>query len=381
MKHNIEYKNVAPNRKEHIQTLCERYLASLQKHLQVFPSDTVFLYGVIEQHPSRALSRVSLTLHLPKRVLAAKEESHEINETIREAFLELERQLEKHKALLRQEHLWRRPARREQLRQERKQTPSTPAAREQELSLAVIQAHLKKLYNFVRRELAYCQAIGDLLPGELTPQDVVDAVVLQGAREFASRPPHQAIDRWLLQLARAYIAAECKRLKTERARALSIEATAPPDPAKEVPTLKLDDEIYEFYQPDEKLRLEDLVPDPYVPAPEQGIESRDLQRYINQTLALLPRAWRTAFVLHHIEDLTIPEVAHLTSTTEDEVKRALSYAREFLRQKLLEADLAELPEDSEAAQRFFSTAADVDVPEALSEKITARMREDTSSLA
>jgi len=74
-------------------------------------------------------------------------------------------------------------------------------------------------------------------------------------------------------------------------------------------------------------------------------------------------------------------VAHLTSTTEDEVKHALSYAREFLRQKLLEADLAELPEDSEAAQRFFSTAADVDVPEALSERITAPMRQDSSSLA
>jgi RNA polymerase sigma factor (sigma-70 family) len=379
MKRNIEYKNVAPNRKEHIQTLCERYLASLQKHLQVFPSDTVFLYGVIEQHPSRALYRVSLTLHLPKRLLSAKEEGHEINDTIREAFLELERQLEKHKALLRQEHLWRRPARREQLRQERTQAPSAPAAREQELSWAVIQAHLKKLYNFVRRELAYRQAIGDLLPGELTPQDVVDAVVLQGAREFASRPPHQAIDRWLLQLARAYIAVECKRLKAERAHTRHIEAATPPDPAKEVPTLKLDDEIYEFYQPDEKLRLEDLVPDPYVPTPEQVIESRDLQRYINQTLALLPQAWRTAFVLHYIEDLTIPEVAHLTGTSEDEVRHALIYAREFLRQKLLEADLAELPEDSDATWRFFSTAADVDVPEALQKRVTARMRQDTAS--
>jgi hypothetical protein len=78
--------------------------------------------------------------------------------------------------------------------------------------------------------------------------------------------------------------------------------------------------------------------------------------------------------LHHIEDLTIPEVAHLTGTTEDEVKRALIYAREFLRQKILEADLAELPENSQAAQHFFSTAADADVPEALSERITARMR-------
>jgi RNA polymerase sigma factor (sigma-70 family) len=265
--------------------------------------------------------------------------------------------------------------------QKRQQEPGAPAAREQALSLAVLQAHLKKLYNFVRRKIAVLQATGDLLPGELTPQDVVDTVVLQAAREFASRPPHLAIDRWLLQLALAYITAECKRLKAERARALHIEAPAKEDPAKEVPTLKFDDEIYEFYQPDEKLRLEDLVPDPHVPTPEQVIESRDLQRYINQTLAILPRSWRTAFILHHIEDLTIPEVAHLTDTTEEQVKRALTKAREFLRYKLLEADLAELPEDSKAVQRFFSTAADADVPEALSESITARMRQDTASLA
>jgi hypothetical protein len=40
---------------------------------------------------------------------------------------------------------------------------------------------------------------------------------------------------------------------------------------------------------------------------------------INQTLVLLsrPRAWRAAFILHHIEGLTIPEVTHLTGTTED----------------------------------------------------------------
>ena len=36
--------------------------------------------------------------------------------------------------------------------------------------------------------------------------------------------------------------------------------------------------------------------------------------------------------------------------------------------------MAELPENSQAAQHFFSTAADADVPEALSERITARMR-------
>jgi ribosomal subunit interface protein len=374
MKHNIEYKNVAPDRKEHVQTLYEQHLASLQKHVQSFPSDTVFLHGVIEQHPSRERYRVSLTLHLPQRVLSAQEEDHAVNDTIREAFSELERQLDKHKAFLRQEHLWRRPARCAQLRQEGHPAPGTLTADAPEIYLTVIQTHLKKLYNFVRRELASRQAAGDLRPGELTLEDVVDAVVLQGAREFASRPPHLAVDRWLLQLALAYIAKECKRLKAERAGALHIEAPARPDPAREVPTLRFDDEMYEFYQPDEKLRLEDLVPDPYVLTPEQVIDSLPLQRYINQTLAQLPQAWRTAFVLHHIEDLTIPEVAQLTGTNAEEVERALLQAREFLRQKLLEADLAALPEDSEAGQRFFSTAAEVDVPEALNERISAHMR-------
>jgi hypothetical protein len=90
--------------------------------------------------------------------------------------------------------------------------------------------------------------------------------------------------------------------------------------------------------------------------------------------APLPRAWRAAFILHHVEGLTIPEVAHRTDTTEDEGKCALLYAREFLRQTCLEADLAELPEDRGAVQRFLSTAADVDVPAALSESITVRLR-------
>jgi hypothetical protein len=52
-------------------------------------------------------------------------------------------------------------------------------------------------------------------------------------------------------------------------------------------------EILDFYQPDEDLKLEDLVPDAHVPTPEQILESRDLQRYVNQTLALGRRRGET----------------------------------------------------------------------------------------
>ena len=248
-------------------------------------------------------------------------------------------------------------------------------AQEREFYLALIQPHLKKLYNFARRKIAFYLATGDVLPGELTPEEVVDAVVPQGAHAFASRPPHLTVDRWLFTLALAYFASEVRRLKAERASTLRVEATAPAEPAKEVATLEGDDEIYAFYQPDESVRLEDLVPDPHVPSPEQVAESRDLQRYVNQTLAQLPQAWWTAFVLHHVEGFTVPEIAHMTGSTEDDVDRALVSTREFLRQKLLDTELAALPSAPDAAHlQFFSTVVDVDMLEALSGQLAERVQ-------
>jgi hypothetical protein len=42
---------------------------------------------------------------------------------------------------------------------------------------AVVRHHLKPLFNFVRREIAYREAIGDLAYGEVAAGDVVDEVL------------------------------------------------------------------------------------------------------------------------------------------------------------------------------------------------------------
>ena len=76
------------------------------------------------------------------------------------------------------------------------------------------------------------------------------------------------------------------------------------------------------------------------PTPEQILESRDLQRYVNQTLARMPKAWRDAFVLHHAEGLSLGEVAAVTGQPQPEVRRHLEHAHEFLRQKIAESGLA-----------------------------------------
>ena len=218
---------------------------------------------------------------------------------------------------------------------------------------------MKNLYNFVRREIAYYLVTGDLPPGEITAEDVVDATLLQAYREFVKDPPRREIRSWLIGLAVERVDAEAIRSKSERA-GVHIEENIPEiPPAEEVSTLG--DEIMDFYQPDEDQKLEDIIPDITAPTPEQVLEGRELQRFINRTLATLPRVWRRAFALHYVGGMPVAEIAWMTKGAEPEVERHLEFAREYLRQRLLEAGFDAPPHD-QVALRVFGSAGDVEVP-------------------
>src|SRR5207302_3621852 len=95
---------------------------------------------------------------------------------VRQAFAEIETQLADHKAALQGERLWKRLARRRDLH-ERKAQPQPPDEQDRKAFLKLIRPHLERLNDFVRHELEYVVANGDLAPGELTPDDVVDATL------------------------------------------------------------------------------------------------------------------------------------------------------------------------------------------------------------
>jgi RNA polymerase sigma factor (sigma-70 family) len=345
-----------------LRELVDELIERLNKHAPNSPSDASFLRLFVDENAARKLYHVSLTCDVPGRMLAAQEERHDAEEAIREAFTEIARQLERHKETLSHSHLYKRTARREELRN-LKAEAATAEERERDLFSTIAEQRLKNLYNFIRRELAYHLAIGDLQPGEITVEDVVDATLLQAYREFANARTGQDIRTWLLGLAAAKVEAEVKRSKAERAVGVSIEEDIPETPpAEEVSTLG--DEIMDFYQPDEDQKLEDIIPDRKTPTPEQILESRELQRYINRTLATLPRFWRRAFVLHYVEEAPIAEVARLTQQSDSDVESALEHTREYLRQRLHEAGFDAPPQD-QAPLAIFGTAADVEVPTVL----------------
>ena len=111
---NVEFKNLPPD--ETLRKLIDRLTRKLQKKLARLAGDETFLRIMVEGNTVRKLYRVSITLELPQKTLASQEERHDLDETIRDAFLEIDRQIETYKATLRGEHEWKRRARREELR-------------------------------------------------------------------------------------------------------------------------------------------------------------------------------------------------------------------------------------------------------------------------
>jgi ribosomal subunit interface protein len=114
MRHNVEFKNFSPGTR--LRALVEELVARLERLAPDFPPDTVFLRLLVEENAARALYHVSITCAVPGRTLAAQEDRHDPEEAVREAFAEIERQLQKHKDTLSHSYLYKRPARREEVR-------------------------------------------------------------------------------------------------------------------------------------------------------------------------------------------------------------------------------------------------------------------------
>jgi DNA-directed RNA polymerase specialized sigma24 family protein len=51
----------------------------------------------------------------------------------------------------------------------------------------------------------------------------------------------------------------------------------------------------------------------------------------------MPYEWQKLLLLRHVKDMTLLEIANRVGKTEEEVDRIIEYARQYLRQELMEA--------------------------------------------
>src|SRR5262245_5229417 len=111
MKFNTKSKHF--KRRRPIRRLVAGRIARLEKRAKAFSLDVVFSRIMVEENPARTLYHASITIEVPGKTLATKEESHDPAVAIKDAFTEIERQLKEYKSRLRGEHLWKRLGKRE----------------------------------------------------------------------------------------------------------------------------------------------------------------------------------------------------------------------------------------------------------------------------
>jgi ribosomal subunit interface protein len=228
MERNIDFKDFEPPK--NIRTLIDRLTSKLERNVSTLSPELVHLRLMVVRNSARSLYTTSITLVLPGKTLAAKEEQRDVRAGIRAAFVEIERQLEKQKANLRREH-WKRPERREEAREMKTEAASSVAAEsKRDLFFSLVHPHLKRLHHFVRHLIRYAEAMGDLVEGDMTPPDVVDGALVRAYREFLKGRTIPDVKNWMLRHALEQLDAEVTRVKVERAGTVQIDEDVPEIP-------------------------------------------------------------------------------------------------------------------------------------------------------
>jgi RNA polymerase sigma factor (sigma-70 family) len=314
-----------------LEALINQQTEKLERYLQVFRPELVHLKGAIEESSARQGMRASLNLRLPSGQMASQETSSSAIGAVKAAFDDILEQLKKHKDLLRNQHKWQR--RRGPQRAELGTVPfeHTVAAVKPELIsprdiAEYIDVNFPRLMRYVQRELQHREDEGQLTPGSVSVEDVVNEAVANALGEH-EKPERMKLEPWMHRLAKQAI----DRLST----AGNDEGRIPLERSHGEQNVRASDEaVLQFHQPDEKLYEENVIADPGGTNPEELAARRELIELVETTLREAGRSEREAFILYTIEGFTLDEIADITNHTVEEVRAAVRKAREHLQRAL-----------------------------------------------
>lgn len=334
------FRNLDGDARRRATEIVDREIRHLEPHLKHFGDGLVRLEVTLSQANGKTRLQASLRLQLPSGVIVAREEGFEIEPVLRKAFDDLRHRVDRHVARLRHESEWKRPAHRRRIGALLPPARDAAEADRRKLFFDLIEDHLDTVYDVVRRELTYLECSGSVPEGYLSVRDLVDATILKGLERFEQRPTRFSIGDWLTRLALDTIEEEARAARRAGPEAaVSLEAE-PEQPA--VDPTGSDQEMYEFYQPDEVLRLEDLVVDESATDAETEAERHEAARMLHRAIAQLPALWRRVLIHVDLNDTTSEAAAALDGLEKDEVARIGDAARAFLRDRL--AELGQPPE-------------------------------------
>jgi len=336
LRHVFHFEGVAATSHEGIEARVrawvERHLAPV---LDGFGLAEATLSAVVKRHSRRGgVYCVRFHLHLPRRkVLVSRAESGDLRQAIDTALDRLLREVDRHVDRLRHQGDYKRKTRRRRLRMLKRRLAEMPAERVAEAT-AGLEPLLGRLEAVARREVAFLRATGDLPPDYPQVEDLVAEAVAAIKADWRSETDSELVFRRLLK---ALYEAIDREIASSRLYGdmVSLEAPEPPD-AEDQAEAMVEEEIHEFWQPDEVVQLQDVIADEGLM--EEG-DDETRQVYRLQLMEALPEIWRRALMLHEFEGFDRAALAEVFDVTPDTVGEWLDHAGHFLEAHLIQAGL------------------------------------------
>ncbi|MDB6092412.1 MAG: hypothetical protein JWN85_5196 [Gammaproteobacteria bacterium] len=227
--------------------------------------------------------------------------------------------------------------------------------RDREVFFAQLSRYLPGLYRYAQHLLRDYEELGDLPPGQIDPADVVDTAVLGAYRELGKAAADRDLRERLMRIARSYVQNEVRRMIARRELTISKEEEVP-EVSPEEDVSQEGEQMFDFFEPDEDLKVEDVVADLDIPSPEQVVERAEWQQCVDSALAGMPAEWRRALTLRYVRGIKGDALARALRKPDSETSQILEHARAYLRQRLLEAGCGFTPEGEGAANVASSRA-------------------------
>jgi RNA polymerase sigma factor (sigma-70 family) len=318
------------------------HIHKLERRLQAFNPDLVHFHAIVDQQNGQGPS-TSLNLRLPSGQLAVQKSGDTLVAAIKTAFSDLTSQLKKHMDMLRGD--WSR--KRRQTGRGQVIEPTVPF--EQTLATVPPQdratdgappnegndletwfnANLPALKQFIENELSYRTNSGQLREDQVSPEEVLDEVMLSALSDGGTGSRFLSEESWFQGLALQAI----RRLLEANADSADVSLDVP---ARSQNVSGSDENILQYHQPDDQPQGEGVLRDSHVRTPEEIFLNEELVAQLDIVLHELSAPDREAFVLYTLEGFTIDEISRLSDRPPDQVRKSIEKARDRVQKHLPE---------------------------------------------
>lgn len=291
----------------------------------------VSLRGVLEEAPKSGFC-VALNLKLPAGQMSVKSSADSVQSALRTAFDDLTQQLRKHKEHLRSTYRYPR------LRGDERSRVEPTAAFESTVAAILpekistsdvtgfVNANLERLRGYVERELRQRRDQGQRKLAQVSVEEVIDEAVASALDEHRPRPEKMALEPWLYRLSRSAMDRLANQVDDSPVHLQEPETPKFPDVN--------DDEMRQYYVPDERVSHEDTIADRKASTPEDEASRMELMTMVERALRYATQDQREAFLLATLEGFRPSEIAAIMDRSVAQVEEDVRHARLHLRRSL-----------------------------------------------